>query len=351
MSHMKSIQFTEFQGPLSVVEVGMPEVEVDGVVVKVEATGLCRSDWHGWMGHDSDIKLPHVPGHELAGVISSVGSGVTKFAVGDRVTVPFVCGCGKCEFCLRGDAQVCPTQTQPGFTGFGSFAEYVALSNADFNLVRIPDGVSFATAAALGCRFATAYRGLVKRALVKSGEIVVVYGCGGVGLSAVMIAKALGASVYAVDVNEGALEMAVSLGANVLNASKVDPVSVMQELGGAHVAVDALGSEVTAGQSVMSLRRRGRHLQLGLLLTADGLTAMPMARVIAWELDLLGSHGMAARDYPEMLAMVAAGDLDPARLVTREVGLAEGAIALAEMGSGSASGSSSAGITIIKPGI
>jgi len=345
---MKSIQFTEFQGPLSVVELGLPEVEVDGVVVKVEANGLCRSDWHGWMGHDSDIKLPHVPGHELAGVISSVGSGVTKFAVGDRVTVPFVCGCGKCEFCLRGDAQVCPTQTQPGFTGFGSFAEYVALSNADFNLVRIPDGVSFATAAALGCRFATAYRGLVKRALVKSGEIVVVYGCGGVGLSAVMIAKALGASVYAVDVNESALEMAASLGANVLNASKVDPVSVMQELGGAHVAVDALGSDVTAGQSVMSLRRLGRHLQLGLLLTADGLTAMPMARVIAWELDLLGSHGMAARDYPEMLAMVAAGDLDPARLVTREVGLEEGAIALAEMGTGSAS---SAGITIIKPGL
>lgn len=324
----------------------MPEVEVDGVVVKVEATGLCRSDWHGWMGHDSDIKLPHVPGHELAGVISSVGSGVTKFVVGDRVTVPFVCGCGKCEFCLRGDAQVCPTQTQPGFTGFGSFAEYVALSNADFNLVRIPDGVSFATAAALGCRFATAYRGLVKRALVKSGEIVVVYGCGGVGLSAVMIAKALGASVYAVDVNEGALEMAASLGANVLNASKVEPVSVMQELGGAHVAVDALGSEVTAGQSVMSLRRLGRHLQLGLLLTTNGLTAMPMARVIAWELDLLGSHGMAARDYPEMLAMVEAGDLDPARLVTREVGLAEGAIALAQMGK-----SSSAGITMIKPGL
>jgi len=343
---MKSIQFTQFQGPLSVVELGMPEVEVDGVVVKVEATGLCRSDWHGWMGHDSDIKLPHVPGHELAGVISSVGSGVTKFVVGDRVTVPFVCGCGKCEFCLRGDAQVCPTQTQPGFTGFGSFAEYVALSNADFNLVRIPDGVSFATAAALGCRFATAYRGLVKRALVKSGEIVVVYGCGGVGLSAVMIAKALGASVYAVDVNEGALEMAASLGANVLNASKVEPVSVMQELGGAHVAVDALGSEVTAGQSVMSLRRLGRHLQLGLLLTTNGLTAMPMARVIAWELDLLGSHGMAARDYPEMLAMVEAGDLDPARLVTREVGLAEGAIALAQMGK-----SSSAGITMIKPGL
>jgi alcohol dehydrogenase len=127
---------------------------------------------------------------------------------------------------------------------------------------------------------------------------------------------------------------------------KVDPVSVIQELGGAHVAVDALGSEVTAGQSVMSLRRRGRHLQLGLLLTSDGLTAMPMARVIAWELDLLGSHGMAARDYPEMLAKVAAGDLDPARLVTREVGLAEGALALGSMDTAGVGG-----ITIIKPGM
>ena len=342
---MKSIQFTEFKGPLSVVDLPMPEVNESGVVIKVAATGLCRSDWHGWMGHDADIKLPHVPGHELAGVISAVGGLITKFKVGDRVTVPFVCGCGKCEWCLRGDAQVCPVQTQPGFTGFGSFAEYVAIENADFNLVAIPDGVSFSVAAALGCRFATAYRGLVKRALVKSGEVVVVYGCGGVGLSAVMIAKALGAKVYAVDVNDAALSMAVGLGAVGINSSVVDPVLFMQELDGAHVAVDALGSAVTAGQSVMSLRRRGRHLQLGLLLTEDGLSAMPMARVIAWELDLLGSHGMAARDYPELLALVASGALDPSVLITKEIGLEEGAVALSEMGSGGA------GITVIKPGL
>jgi alcohol dehydrogenase len=341
---MRAIHFTEFEGALSIVDLPMPELSPKGVVIKVEATGLCRSDWHGWMGHDSDISLPHVPGHELAGVISAVGSAVKKYSVGDRVTVPFVCGCGECEFCLRGDAQVCPTQTQPGFTGFGSFAEYVAIENADFNLVSIPEGVSFSVAAALGCRFATAYRGFVKRARVLAGEKVIIYGCGGVGLSAIMIAKALGATVYAVDINPSSLELAASLGAIPINSIEVDPVAAMQSAGGAHVAVDALGSEITAGQSVMSLQRRGRHLQLGLMLTPTGLSAMPMGRVIAWELDLLGSHGMAARDYPEMLAMVAAGTLNPSILITREVDLAEGAAALNEMGT-----SSPTGITVIHP--
>jgi alcohol dehydrogenase len=341
---MKAIYFTEFKGTLSVVDIAIPVPTDAGVVIKVEATGLCRSDWHAWMGHDSDIVLPHVPGHEFAGVISSVGSLVSKFAVGDRVTVPFVCGCGKCTYCLRGDAQVCPTQTQPGFTGFGSFAEYVAIDNADFNLINVPSEVSFATAAALGCRFATAYRGLIKRAKLMAGEKVVIYGCGGVGLSAVMIAKAQGAIVYAVDINNAALEVATSLGAQTINSRATDPVAFLQNLGGADVAVDALGSEATAGASVFSLARGGRHLQLGLLLTPTGLTAMPMARVIAWELELLGSHGMAARDYPEMLAMVANGTLNPSTLITREVDLNEGAMALKEMGS-----SSPTGITVIHP--
>ncbi len=248
------------------------------------------------------------------------------------------------QYCLRGDAQVCPTQTQPGFTGFGSFAEYVAIDNADFNLIHIPTEVSFATAAALGCRFATSYRGLIKRAKVKSGETVAVFGCGGVGLSAIMIAKAQGANVYAIDINDVALEIAASLGAQTINSKTTDPVTFLQNLGGAHVAVDALGSEATAGASVLSLARGGRHLQLGLLLTPSGLTAMPMARVIAWELDLLGSHGLAAVDYPEMLALVASGVLNPSLLVKREVNLEVGAQALADLNN-----QQQGGITIIKP--
>jgi alcohol dehydrogenase len=341
---MNAIYFTQFKGPLEIKDIPVPTATNDGVVIKVEATGLCRSDWHAWMGHDSDIVLPHVPGHEFAGVISEIGIQVSKFKVGDRVTAPFVCGCGKCQYCLRGDAQVCPTQTQPGFTGFGSFAEYVAINNADFNLIHIPAEVSFATAAALGCRFATSYRGLNKRAKVKSGETVAIFGCGGVGLSAIMIAKAQGANVYAIDINDDALEIAASLGAQTINSKNTDPVAFLQNLGGAHVAVDALGSEATAGASVLSLARGGRHLQLGLLLTPSGLTAMPMARVIAWELDLLGSHGMAAVDYPEMLALVASGVLNPSLLVKREVNLEVGAQALADLNN-----QQQGGITIIKP--
>ena len=199
---MRAIYFTEFNGKLEVKDLPDPIASDRGVVIKVEASGLCRSDWHGYVGHDTDIKLPHVPGHELAGTIASIGSAVKKFKVGDRVTVPFVNGCGDCEFCLRGDAQVCPKQTQPGFTHWGSFAELVALENADFNLINLPDEISFSTAAALGCRFATAYRGLAKRAQVKPGEWVAVFGCGGVGLSAIMIAKALGAKVIALDISE-----------------------------------------------------------------------------------------------------------------------------------------------------
>ena len=343
---MRAIQFTQFQAGLSVVDIPIPKPSDTGVVIKVEATGLCRSDWHAWMGHDSDIVLPHVPGHEFAGSITAVGSLVKNFKVTDRVTVPFVCGCGKCTYCLRGDAQVCPTQTQPGFTHFGSFAEYVAIDNADFNLISIAPQISYSTAASLGCRFATSYRGLVKRAKVKKDEKVIIFGCGGVGLSAIMIAKAKGAIVYAVDVNDQALVIAASLGAHVINSKSVDAVTFMQNLGGADIAIDALGSEATAGASILCLARRGRHLQLGLMLTPSGLSAIPMARVIAWELDLLGSHGMAAKDYPEMLELVASGVLNPDLLVKREISLEEGALALADLAN-----QPSAGITIINPGM
>lgn len=308
-------------------EVPAPNAPDGGVVVRVHATGLCRSDWHAWAGHD-EIALPHVPGHELAGVISEVGAGVEKWPVGDSVTVPFVCGCGRCEWCLRGDAQVCPHQRQPGFTHWGSFAEYVALHAADTNLVAIPRSVSFEAAASLGCRFATAYRGLVGRARLAEGEWVTVVGAGGVGLSAVMIAKALGARVVAVDRNPGALGVAGSLGADhVLEADGRDIPAAVHELtgGGSHVAVDAVGGELTSSDAIHSLRRRGRHVQIGLLPPVGGHPRVPMARVIAWELDVLGSHGMSAVDYPGMLALVESGALNPERLIERVIDLDEAA--------------------------
>lgn len=312
-------------------EVADPAVPADGVVVRVEATGLCRSDWHGWAGHDPDIVFPHIPGHELAGVIATVGPGVRRWAVGDRVTVPFVCGCGACEWCARGDAQVCPDQQQPGFTHDGSFAELVALHAADTNLVAIPDSVDVTAAAALGCRFATAYRGLVGRAHLRPEEWVTVIGAGGVGLSAVMIATALGARVIAVDRNPRALALAADLGAaHTLVADGTDIPAAIADLsgGGSHVSVDAVGGEQTAADAILSLRRRGRHVQIGLLPAVEGRPRLPMDRVLGWELDVLGSHGMAAVDYPGMLALIESGALTPQRLIERTIGLTEAAATL-----------------------
>ena len=261
--------------------------------------------------------------------------------------MPFVCGCGSCEWCATGNAQVCPTQTQPGFTHWGSFAEYVAIENADFNVIDLPAEISYEAAAALGCRFATAFRGLKYRAKVQPDEWVVVFGCGGVGLSAIMIAKALGAKVIAVDIYGEALDKAKALGADIAINSR-EEVALQTILtitsGGAHVGIDALGSAETAKNSILSLRRRGRHVQLGLLLTESGQSPIPMARVIAYELDLLGSHGMAAVDYPELLELVRTGVLRPNQLIERTLDLASGAKALASMAE-----VPQVGITIIKP--
>jgi D-arabinose 1-dehydrogenase-like Zn-dependent alcohol dehydrogenase len=313
-----------------VIEVPEPSAPPGGVVVRVAATGLCRSDWHAWAGHD-EIAFPHVPGHELAGEVVEVGAGVARWRQGDRVTVPFVCGCGRCEWCRAGEAQVCPDQQQPGFTHCGSFAELVVLHAADTNLVAVPDDVDLTTAASLGCRFATAYRALVGRAGVRPGEWVVVVGAGGVGLSATMIAAALGARVIAVDRHSEALAAARSLGAeHALPADRADVPALVRQVvhEGCHVAVDAVGSEETCADALLSLRRRGRLVQVGLLPPVSGHPRVPMSRVIGWELDVLGSHGMAAADYPEMMALIASGDLAPQRLVERTVGLEEAAALL-----------------------
>jgi D-arabinose 1-dehydrogenase-like Zn-dependent alcohol dehydrogenase len=365
----------------TVAEVADPVCPADGVVIAVGATGVCRSDWHAWRGHDP-VTLPHIGGHEFAGVVAAVGPEVTRWRAGDQVTVPFVCGCGRCEFCLAGEAQVCPRQTQPGFTGPGSFAELVAVHAADANLVALPAAVDFVTAACLGCRFATAFRALTAHGRVRSGEWLAVHGCGGLGLSVVLIGVALGARVVAVDVVPAALERARELGAEVvveasggvdrarelgaeaapdaagaldrareLGAEAVveafgglDPAAMIGEVtgGGAHVSVDALGSAVTAANSVRSLRRRGRHVQVGLLL--GGPTPLPMDVVIARELEIYGSHGMAARDYPPMMEMVADGTLRPGLLVGSVIGLEGVGRALAAMDGHSAV----AGMTVVR---
>lgn len=341
--------YDRYGGTPVVREVPAPACPSDGVVVRVGATGVCRSDWHAWQGHDP-VPLPMVPGHELAGTVVSAGPEVARWGPGDRVTVPFACGCGRCEQCAAGDTHVCPRQTQPGFTGWGSFAELVALEAADTNLVALPDDLGFAEAASLGCRFATAHRALLAQGRLVGGEWLAVHGCGGVGLSAVLLGVALGAHVVAVDVSHGALEAARALGAEVVVRASSDPDGVGAAVreasgGGAHLALDAFGSVPSMHASIASLRPRGRHVQVGLLLADAADAPVPMARVVAQELELLGAHGMPARDYPGLLGLVASGRVDPRRLVGQVVGLAEAPAALAAM-SGPTAG---AGITVVDP--
>ena len=324
---MKAAYFEEFQGPIDIRNVRDPSPAVHGVVIKVQANGLCRSDWHGWMGHDADISLPHVPGHELAGIIEETGKEVKIFKKGDRVTVPFVCGCGSCPECRSGNHQVCGNQTQPGFTHWGSFAEYAAIDFADTNLVTIPREIDNVTAATLGCRFITSFRAVVDQGRVKGGQFVAVHGCGGVGLSAIMIAHAMGAQVIAIDIHDETLNFARELGASfTINAS--GSPALIEEIkdlskGGVHVSLDALGSQETCFNSVAGLRKRGKHIQVGLMTGDHAHPKVPMDQVVAHELEVNGSHGMQAFKYPEMFEMIRNGRLQPRKLIEKTIVLEE----------------------------
>ena len=332
---MKAVVYRAFCAPPEIERVADPVPGSDGVVLKVMASGVCRSDWHGWQGNDPDIVLPHVPGHELAGIVEAVGDRVTRWSVGDRVTVPFVGGCGRCPQCHSGNHQVCDHQFQPGFTHWGSFAEFVAIHYADVNLVRLPEAMAFTTAASLGCRFATSFRAIVDQGKVSAGQWVAVHGCGGVGLSAIMIATALGANVIAVDIADEKLALALQLGASAtINACSVANVAeALRDLsgGGAHVSVDAIGNATVCYNSIDSLRKRGKHIQVGLLVEDDTDPRVPMGKVLANELELLGSHGMQAYRYTEMLQLIGTGNLAPERLIGETISLEDSIAALTSM--------------------
>jgi alcohol dehydrogenase len=268
-------------------------------------------------------------------VVEAVGRDVTQWYPGDRVTLPFVCGCGRCPQCADGHQQVCDHQLQHGITHWGAFAEYVAVGYADVNLVRLPAVIDAVSAASLGCRFATAYRAVVTQGRIAPGQWLAVHGCGGVGLSAIMIADAVGARVLGIDINKEKLNKARSVGARaVIDASHVkDVVQAARDItkGGAHVAIDALGSQTTCFNAIAGLRKRGRHVQVGLMLADQRTPTIPMDQVIANELEIVGSHGMPAHGYPEMLALIAAGKLDPGQLIAKTVDLEQGIAELQAM--------------------
>ncbi|QSW99592.1 zinc-dependent alcohol dehydrogenase family protein [Haloterrigena alkaliphila] len=342
---MRAAVLEGYGEPLSIESVVDPELAPHGVVVDVEACGICRSDWHAWRGHgewaDDRVPLGQILGHEPAGRVARVGERVETVEAGDRVAVPFNLGEGSCYQCRNGHGNVCEDGYALGFESDvpGAFAERVHVPHADFNAATLPDGVSPEAVAALGCRYVTAFHALAHRADLEAGDWVAVHGCGGLGLAAVQIATALGGRAIAVDVREAPLEMAADLGAEAtVNAAKLadgdDVPSEIERLTekGAHVSVDALGRAETCRNSLDCLRIRGTHVQIGLTTAAErGEVPLPIDELTRWDVTVVGSRGMPPSRYDELLGMIEGSRLEPEKLVTRRVGLEDVSDRLAAM--------------------
>lgn len=308
-------------------------------IVRVEANGICRSDWHVWTGDWSwvgiTLPLPTVIGHEFCGVIEATGPAVTRFQPGDRVVCAFNLSCGACDRCAAGHQNLCRSVGFPGAPYSGGYGRLAHVPCADMNLIALPESVSFVDASSMGCRFMTSFHGLVDQAVAQPGEWVAVHGCGGIGLAAIHIAAALGAQPIAVDIDDRKLTLARELGAvHTVNATTNEPAAAIQELtsGGAQVSIDALGEAVTCRNSIASLRPRGRHLQIGLTTKKEeGQVPFPVDVVVFNELRIIGSIGMQPHRYPDMLRMVESGTLEPGRLVGRTIPIEEAPAVLASM--------------------
>ncbi len=321
---MRAAVLREYRKDLSIEDVAEPNCPDDGVVLKVLACGICRSDWHGWVGEHPRVKPGQIGGHEYCGEVIAVGPDAT-FAVGDRVIAPFILACGTCPACRSGESNTCIDQRLPGFIEPGAFAEYVAVPR-DHNLARLPEGMSPTLAAALGCRVTTAWHALTGRAALQAGEWLAVHGTGGIGLAAMLLGRALGARVIVTDIVDEKLEHAQGLGAeHAVNAAQGDSAAAIREItgGGAHVSVEALGFPATVAASIACLRPLGRHVQVGMPVGHHAVQEVNLNAVYMSNLALYGTRGMPAHRYPSLLSLIEGGLVDLSPIVAREVKLSE----------------------------
>lgn len=331
---MKAAVLHRFKGPIAVEEIADPQCPKDGAIVEIGACGVCRSDHHAWAGVDPDVELPWVMGHEFAGHVIETGPDCAT-PIGTRVTAPFILGCGNCPDCASGNGTACDHADVAGFTVPGAFAERIAVPHAEYNLVRLPDELSFDVAAGMGCRVTTAYRALTDRLQLQPGEWIAVHGCGGVGLSAIQIACALGAKPIAVDISDAALKIAASMGAaRCINAKTQDVAAMIHDLaeGGADCSIDAMGLTETFMNSLTCLRKLGRQVQVGMPVGSHATVPLPLLDLIyARQLQLSGSRGIAPAGFAGLLDMVSTGTVDLSSLISNRIALSKVGDALHEM--------------------
>jgi 2-desacetyl-2-hydroxyethyl bacteriochlorophyllide A dehydrogenase len=322
---MKAVQLVEIGQPLQARQVPLPSVGPRDVLVRIEAAGICHSDVHYRNGVSPVGRLPQTLGHEVAGVIESVGSEVTQACTGDRVCLHYLVTCGECHYCSSGNEQFCIEGKMLGKHLDGGYAEFISVPAR--NAVPLDDAVSFEHGAALMCSSATSFHALRKGRL-KPGETVAVFGAGGLGMSAIQLARAFGAiQVFAVDINPSKLELAQRYGAVPVNASLSDPVAEIRRLTGgkgADVALEVIGLKKTMEQAVQSLSVLGRAVMVGI---ADEPVAIDSyGELLCREAEVIGSSDHLLWELPLLVEWVRQGKLDLSQIVTHTVPLDADAI-------------------------
>jgi 2-desacetyl-2-hydroxyethyl bacteriochlorophyllide A dehydrogenase len=322
---MKAVRLVEIGKPLEMQDVPIPAVGEGDVLVRVKAAGICHSDVHYRAGTSSVGPLPQTLGHEVAGVVEEVGAGVSGLRLGERVCLHYLLTCGECHFCRTGHEQFCPSGKMIGKHTDGGYAEFIAVPAR--NAVRLPDAVSFEHGAIMMCSSSTSFHAL-RKARLRPGETVAVFGVGGLGMSAIQLAWIMGAlAVYAVDINADKLALAQQFGAVPVDASRGDPVAEIRRLTGGRgvdVAVEVIGLKLTMEQAVRSLAVLGRAVLAGI--TDRPFEIDSYRDLLGREAEVIGSSDHTHWELEVLVGYARQGRLDLSQVVARTVPLDAGVI-------------------------